>query len=65
LLVEGAERFVHEKQIGIDRQRPCDRDSLLHPFRQLMGIDGRKLCQSNRGQQFVCFMFALLPVHVT
>ena len=34
-LVEGAERLVHEQQLRIERQRPGDRDALLHAARQL------------------------------
>ena len=36
--VERAEGFVHQKDIGIEGQRPRDRGALLHPPRQLPGI---------------------------
>ena len=30
LLIECAERFIHQQEIGIDRQRSRDRDTLAH-----------------------------------
>src|SRR5882724_2113586 len=38
LLVERAERLVHQQNLRVDRQRASDRHALLHPARQLARV---------------------------
>src|SRR4030088_2760935 len=35
LSVDGCEWLVHEQRLGLVGQRSCDRDTLLHPAREL------------------------------
>ena len=47
LLVEGAERFVHQQEIRIDRQGAGDRNTLPHALGQLVGIGAGKAGQTD------------------
>ena len=51
-LVEGAERLVHEQEIGVERERPRDRRPLLHAAGQLPGKFGAKAGKIDQLQSF-------------
>ena len=49
-LVQRAERFVHQQDVGVERQRPRNRGALLHPARQLPRIAPGELRQLHQFQ---------------
>src|SRR5215831_15276669 len=51
LLVERAERLVHQEDLRVERQRAPDRDALLHPARQLARIFLGEAGKPERPQQ--------------
>ncbi len=46
--VEGAERLVHEDDVGVGGQRPCQADALLHPTGKLVGQVVLPVAQSDQ-----------------
>jgi hypothetical protein len=50
--VEGAERFVHQQDIGILRQCARERYALTHPARQLMRSSSGEGAQPHDVEQF-------------
>ena len=51
LLVERAERLVHQEDLGVDRQRASDRHALLHPARQLARVLVGEAGEPERAEQ--------------
>src|SRR5215471_16162664 len=51
LRVEGAERFVHQEDRGIDRERAGEPDALLHAARQLVRILLGRLREADQRQE--------------
>src|SRR5947199_238706 len=51
LLVERAERLVHQEDLRVERERAPDRHALLHPARQLARVLLGKAGEAERAQQ--------------
>jgi hypothetical protein len=49
--VERGERLVHQEDMRLERQRARDRDALLHPARERMGVAVREVRESDFGDE--------------
>ena len=45
--IEGRERLVHEKHFGLDDERACDTDALLHAAGKFLGVRGFETVESD------------------
>src|SRR5262249_46996379 len=52
LLIDGAERFVHQDYVGVGRQRPRKADPLSHATAELMRIVALKSVQTDKADVF-------------
>src|SRR5438445_4320475 len=51
LLVEGAERLVHQEDLRVDGERAADRDALLHAPGELAGVLLREALEAERREE--------------
>src|SRR5213080_1428795 len=51
LLVEGAERLVHQEDLRVDGERAADRDALLHAPGELAGVLLREALEAERAEE--------------
>lgn len=62
--VEGADRFVADEELGLQRKRACDGDALALPTRELVGLTLQHVrTQSDLGQEFHRALLSLVPGH--
>src|SRR5438270_3736956 len=59
--VQRRERLVHEQNLGLERQRPCQPDALLHAARQLVGIAILEVFEADQAQVFAGAVHPLCP----